>query len=93
ARIEASARAVATRAGLRPDLSVWLDVTEDTPYSEPTGENAAGQWVMLRHRPPQRLGDVSFLLGELRNKRIQSARLVFLPELREDIERAISAEA
>ncbi len=39
-------------------------------------------WVRIRHQPMQRLGDVSFLLGELRNKRIRRPRLIFPAPLR-----------
>jgi HD superfamily phosphohydrolase len=71
--------------GLRPDLTVWLDVAEDVPYSEPTDGSAEGMWVALRHLPLQRLGDASFLLGQLRNKRIERPRLIFPAEFRDEV--------
>ncbi len=83
------AREVARRRGLRPELSVWADVTSDTPYPEPADDSPEGLWVSIRHQPIRRLGDISFLLGELRNKRIESARLVFAAELRDDVLAAI----
>jgi HD superfamily phosphohydrolase len=46
-------------------------------------------WVSLRHRPMALLGDVSFLLRELRNKRTVRPRLAFPAELREEISGAI----
>jgi len=37
------------------------------PYAEPIGSRSSALWVSLRHHPMARLGDVSFLLRELRN--------------------------
>jgi HD superfamily phosphohydrolase len=80
---------VAAARGLRPDLTVSLDVADDVPYSEPTDGSAQGLWVALRHQPLQRLGDASFLLGQLRNKRIERPRLIFPAELRAEVLAAI----
>ncbi|MEM7136817.1 MAG: HD domain-containing protein [Myxococcota bacterium] len=71
--------------GYRADLSVWLDIAEDVPYREPSDSSTDGLWVTLRHQPLQRLGDASFLLGQLRNQRIQRPRLIFPTELRADV--------
>ena len=81
----AAAKGVVESHGHRPDLSVWLDVAEDVPYQEPTDGSPDGLWVTLRHRPLQRLGDASFLLGQLRNQRIQRPRLIFPAELRHEV--------
>ena len=80
---EAHARAseVATAAGHRADLTVFVDVARDVPYPEPAS-GPGGMWVRIRHQPVRRLGDVSFLLGELRNKRIRRPRLIFPAPLR-----------
>lgn len=83
------AQDVASRRGLRPDLYVWLDLPSDVPYPEAEGDGGSCLWVVLRHRPMARLGDVSFLLRQLRNKRTVRPRLVFAPELRDDIGRAL----
>jgi HD superfamily phosphohydrolase len=90
-RAEALARAeaVARNAGVPPEFSVWLDTTSDVPYGEPS-DGSAGLWVSIRHQPIRRLGDVSFLLGELRNKRIEAARLVLHEDLRDDVLAAVS---
>jgi HD superfamily phosphohydrolase len=90
---EALARAeeVAARAGLRPDLAVWLDVPTDVPYAEPPDASPDGLWVTLSHRPIERLGDTSFLLRHLRNQTIVRPRLVFHAELRAEVERAVEA--
>lgn len=79
------AKAVARRHGRDADLEVVLDVASDVPYAEPLGDSPDGLWVVLRHRGVRRLGDLSFLLGELRNKRIERPRLVFPPELRDEV--------
>jgi HD superfamily phosphohydrolase len=88
---ECAARAsqIATDRGFRPDLYVWLDVPHDVPYAEPNGSESSALWVSLRHHPMARLGDVSFLLRELRNKRTVRPRLVFPAELREEIVSAV----
>lgn len=75
--------------GMRSDLEVWLDLPSDVPYPEPLDDSPAGLWVVLRHRPIQRLGDASFLLGELRNKRIERPRLIFPAALRDEVIGAI----
>ncbi len=79
------AREVVSSRGHRTDLSVWLDLAEDVPYREPTDGSAEGLWVTLRHQPLQRLGDASFLLGQLRNKRIERPRLIFPAEYRSEV--------
>ncbi len=82
---ERRAREVAERAGVRGDLEVRLDVAEDTPYDEPSAESPEGLWVLIRHRAPQRLGDASFLLGELRGKTVRVPRLIFPGALRDAV--------
>jgi len=91
ARRAAFARAsdVAAGHGLRPELTVFLDETSDTPYAEPEDDSADGVWVSIRHAPIRRLGDVSFLLGNLRNKRIEVPRLVFPGAIRDEVLEAI----
>jgi HD superfamily phosphohydrolase len=83
----ARARDVASKAGLDPDLYVWLDVADDVPYHDDAPDT--GLWVVLRHHAPQRLGDMSFALEKLRNQRIVRPRLCFAPELRDDVVAAI----
>jgi HD superfamily phosphohydrolase len=88
AALEQARRAVAVD-GLRTDLTVWLDRAEDVPYEEPTDGSTDGMWVTFRHRPLQRLGDASFLLGQLRNKRIERPLLIFPGEYRPQIFEAL----
>ena len=80
---------IATRRGYRADLYVFLDLPSDIPYAEPEAPRASALWVARRHRPMALLGDVSFLLRELRNKRVIRPRLIFPAELRDEISRAI----
>lgn len=91
---QALASEIAAVRGLRPDLHVWLDAPVDVPYAESDAKpgdaaSAEGLWVSLRHRPMARLGDVSFLLRELRNKRTVRPRLAFPAELRDEVVRAV----
>lgn len=80
---------IAARHGYRPDLYVWLDVPADVPYAEPEEPRSGALWVARRHHPMTRLGDVSFLLRELRNKRAIRPRLIFPFELRDEISQAL----
>lgn len=80
---------IAQRHGYRPDLYVWLDLPSDVPFSEPTEQGDGALWVALRHRPMALLGDVSFLLRQLRNKTTVRPRLVFPTELRDEIAAAL----
>lgn len=86
---KAAAEGVAREHGLRPDLSVWLDVSTDSPYKEPAAPGPDGMWVVMSHRPVMRLGDVSFVLRQLRNETIVRPRLIFAADIREPIERAV----
>jgi HD superfamily phosphohydrolase len=89
-RAEERVREIAIQHGYQPELVVWLDVAHEAPYTEPEGESAEGLWVSLRHRPMTRLGRVSFVLGELRNKRVERPRLIFPAEIREKVLAAVS---
>jgi uncharacterized protein len=80
---------IAERRGYRADLYVWLDVPSDVPFPEPEHGAERALWVALRHRPMALLGEVSFLLRQLRNKRTVRPRLVFPGELRDEISAAI----
>ena len=88
---EAKARAVeiASAHGLRADLAVWLDEPTDVPYPEPTEPSPEGLWVSVSHQPLTRLGDISFLLRQLRNQTIVRPRLVFPEEIREEVGKAV----
>lgn len=89
--ILARAQEIARQHGLREDLWVWLDVTSDVPYLEPADDPSEGLWVVLRHQPLRRLGDMSFLLGQLRNKVIEQPRLLFPEVIRSQVLKAVEA--
>jgi hypothetical protein len=59
------------------------------PYGEPDDDSPEGLWVVIRHQPIQRLGRCSFLLGQLRNQRIERPRLIFPAAVRDDVIAAI----
>lgn len=80
------AREAARRAGLDERVYVGLDVAADTPYSDADDPLA----VIGRGGDVRKPGDVSFLLGRLRGETVVRARLVFAPELRDAIERALA---
>ncbi|UCH28543.1 MAG: HD domain-containing protein [Myxococcales bacterium] len=82
-------RAIVAADGLRTDLTVWLDRAEDIPYQEPTDGSTDGMWVTFRRQPLRRLGDASFLLGQLRNKRIERPLLIFPGEYRPQVLEAL----
>jgi HD superfamily phosphohydrolase len=71
--------------GFRADLAVRLDVASDVPYEEPDDASAEGLWVLIRHQPIQRLGRCSFLLGQLRNQRVDRPRLIFPASIRDKV--------
>jgi len=80
----ATAREIAGKAGLDPDIYVGLDVATDTPYAD----DASLKVVFPRGRA--RLpSEVSFLLDRLRNETISRARVIFAPELREAMREAL----
>jgi HD superfamily phosphohydrolase len=85
AEAHARAQEIVGAHGERTDLTVWLDKAEDVPYPEPTDGGTNGLWVTLRHQPLRRLGDASFILGQLRNKRIERPRLIFPGDYRDEV--------
>lgn len=89
--LEAHERAseVARAHGMRADLSVWLDTPTDVPYAEPADDGPQGLWVTVSRRPLMRLGEMSFLLRQLRNETIVRPRLVFPEPIRAEVERAV----
>ncbi len=82
-----TAREIAARSGLDPEAYVGLDVADDTPFDDADDPLA----VVYPSGELRKPGDVSFLLGRLRGERLMRARLVFAPELRDAIVRAVDA--
>lgn len=81
-----TARAIAKARGFDPDLYVGLDVAADTPF----GGEADPLMVVFSKGPARPLSDVSFLLARLAGQVLSRVRLVFAPELREQITEALA---
>jgi hypothetical protein len=79
------ARDVAQQAGYDPVSHVGLDVVEDVPFDDASEPLT----VVFPTGAPRKPGDVSFLLGRLRNERLERVRLICVPELRDGIVRAL----
>jgi len=87
ASLLATARDLAKKRGLAPESYVGLDVASDTPFSDHDDPLT----VIFPHGVAKKPGDVSFLLGRLRDETLTRVRLIFAPELREAITAAIPA--
>jgi len=81
------ARDIAKQHGLSPDSYVGIDIAADTPFSDKDDPLT----VVFPAGPPRKPADVSFLLGRLRDETVTRARLIFAPELRDDIRASVSA--
>ena len=86
--VHAAAREVAAARGLDPDCYVGLDVATDTPF----GAEQDPLMVVFAKGPARPLSDVSFLLARLAGQVLSRVRLVFAPELRKEITRALAVE-
>jgi uncharacterized protein len=75
----------AQRAGLNPDAYVGLDAAVDVPFSDRNDPLA----VVFPGGVTRKPGDVSFLLGRLRDETVTRTRLIFAPELRDPIRAAL----
>ena len=82
-----TARDIAERSGLSPASYVGLDIASDTPFSDHDDPLE----VVFPGGAARKPGDVSFLLGRLRDETVTRARLIFAPELRDSIRSAIGS--
>jgi uncharacterized protein len=80
-------RDIAERSGLSAASYVGLDIAADTPFSDHDDPLE----VMFPSGAARKPGDVSFLLGRLRDETVTRARLIFAPELRDAIRSAIGS--
>jgi HD superfamily phosphohydrolase len=80
-----TARDIARRRGLSPESYVGLDVASDTPFADEDDPLA----VVFPKGVTRKPGEVSFLLGRLRGETVTRARLIFAPELRDEIRSAL----
>jgi HD superfamily phosphohydrolase len=85
--LHARARAIATAHGYDADVYIGLDVASDVPF-EDTNDSLR---VLFPRGPSKKPGEVSLLLGRLHGERLERVRLVFPPELREEIVAAAGA--
>jgi len=81
----AIARQAASARGLDPDVYVGLDVASDIPF----GAEKEPLMVVFAKGPARPLSDVSFLLTRLAGQILSRVRLVFAPELRDDVMHAL----
>jgi HD superfamily phosphohydrolase len=79
------AREVARVHGLDPDVSVGLDAASTLAFDAVDDP----PMVVFPSGPPRPLAEVSFLLGRLAGQRVERVRLVFAPELRDGVRRAL----
>jgi HD superfamily phosphohydrolase len=88
-RLEAldRAREVAEKAGLDPEIYVGLDLASTLVLED----EADPLTIVFPDGAVRSLAEVSFLLGRLRGERMERVRLVFAPELRDDIRRAVKS--
>jgi hypothetical protein len=86
-RLEAleAARDAVSSSPLDPAIYVGLDVASTVAFDD-TDDPLI---VMFRDGATRSLAEVSFLLGRLRKERMERVRLVFAPELREHVGKAI----
>jgi uncharacterized protein len=85
ARALGVARDIAKSHGLDPDNYIGLDVAGDTPFDDANDP----LMVVFPSGRSQKPSEVSFLLGRLRGQRLERTRLIFPPELREEIAAAL----
>jgi hypothetical protein len=80
-RLHERARDLARARGLDPDVYVGLDVASDLPFDD-SSDNLS---VVFPSGEPKKPSEVSFLLGRLRGERLERVRLIFPPELRDEL--------
>lgn len=84
ARALETVRGIAEEAGLDPDLYTGLDVAVDTPYSDDSSLS-----VIFPDGRVRRPAEVSFVLDRLRDETLTRVRLIFAPELKDDVRAAL----
>jgi HD superfamily phosphohydrolase len=86
-RVEALdiAREVAQKAGLDPELHVGLDVASTVAFDDIDDPLS----IVFPDGAVRSLAEVSFLLGRLRGERMERVRLIFFPEIRDELKRAL----
>jgi hypothetical protein len=80
-RMHQTAREIARARGLDPDQYIGLDVASDVPFDDTSDQLR----VVFPRGPSKKPSEVSLLLGRLRGERLERVRLIFPPELREEL--------
>jgi HD superfamily phosphohydrolase len=80
-------RDIAREAGLDPEIYVGLDVASTVVLDD----DADPLTIVFPDGAVRSLAEVSFLLGRLRGERMERVRLVFAPELRDSVKRALKS--
>jgi HD superfamily phosphohydrolase len=81
------ARDVAQKAGFDPEIYVGLDVASTVALDDADDPLT----IVFPDGAVRALAEVSFLLGRLRGENLERVRLVFAPELRDGIKRALKS--
>jgi uncharacterized protein len=81
------AREVAQKAAFDPEVYVGLDVASTVALDDADDPLT----IVFPDGAVRSLAEVSFLLGRLRGERMERVRLVFAPELRDPIKRALKS--
>lgn len=85
----AIARDIAKGRGFDPNYYVGLDIASDTPFGASESKKESLK-VVFAKGPARPLEDVSFILAKLAGQELSRVRLVFAPELRDDVTAALA---
>ena len=80
-RLHQRAREIARRHGYDPDLYIGLDVASDVPFDD--SEDSLR--VVFPNGLSKKPSEVSLLLGRLHCEKLERVRLIFPPELRDEL--------
>ena len=86
-RATSMTNAIAASHGLDPEVYVGLDTAAMVAFDDREDPLT----VVYPDGAMRALGDVSFVLGRLRGESMERVRLVFAPELGEEIRRSLQA--
>ncbi len=85
----AIARDIAKARGFDPNYYVGLDIASDTPFGASESKKES-LMVVFAKGPARPLEDVSFILAKLAGQELSRVRIVFAPELRDDVTAALA---
>jgi HD superfamily phosphohydrolase len=85
-RYHEAAREIAQRHGLDPDTYVGIDRARVVPFDDTAG----GLWVLFPDGLKKPLCEVSFVLSRFAGHSLQRIRLIYPPEIRDELHAAIA---